>query len=74
MIYIPITPTQAQDFVSSNIGDFAIPAGLIWYWISGLHYYPQNRRNLFLVASEDGLCGVYGSEIVFDARGQKSYT
>lgn len=64
MTFLPITQMQAQEFVSAQIGEFAIPAGLIWYWISGLHYYPQGRRNLFLVASEDGLCGVYGSPIM----------
>lgn len=60
MIYQPITATQARAFIRVNISNPRIRAGLKWFMVCDVQYYPVNRRNVFLIASASGLTGVVG--------------
>lgn len=60
MNYQPISPQQARTFIHRYIGERRVPTGLKWFQVNDLQYFPVGRRNLYLVAGERGLEGVYG--------------
>lgn len=60
MTFQPITERAARRFLRALFGKrFAVPAGLSWYEVRCLQWMPENK-NVWLVAGESGLVGVYG--------------
>lgn len=60
MIYHPIPASQARALIRQHISNPRTRAGLKWFMVYDLQYYPAGRRNLYLIANANGLTGVCG--------------
>lgn len=60
MNYHGIRATEARAFIRQHICNPRIRAGLKWFMVYDLQYFPVGRCNVYLIAGGSGLTGVVG--------------